>query len=384
MASEKETFEKLISMVESYTETWKQLSHYITLAKSKKFDEEDENEFLEIKSVITQELELIMATVEIESPSRADVHDLIGKIPTLQALSELGGNNVRDIDAQLHRNFIALQSLMGAVKAQIRELEKKKGKAGSNFTVVLERIENYVETWKQFQHYLTLGQTGKFDEEDESQFLEIKSVVLQELEEILSMMEFDSPSRDEIIDIVGSSVSIAGLAEQNAIAHRNLANKWHKTYIAFHALIGAIKAQLQTSDKKDSGPDLSERVAQMENYVETWKQFNHFLGLAKQGSFDEEDENQFLETKSVIVQEMELISAAGQIESPTREDVHGIIEGAPSLRYLSSQKDSTLKSTESSWHKIFIGFQAVLGQLKVALQDQGKKKGWSLFGWGKK
>jgi hypothetical protein len=225
MASEKETFEKLISMVESYTETWKQLSHYITLAKSKKFDEEDENEFLEIKSVITQELELIMATVEIESPSRADVHDLIGKVPTLQALSELGGNNVRDIDAQWHRNFIALQSLMGAVKAQIRELEKKKGKAGSNFTVVLERIENYVETWKQFQHYLTLGQTGKFDEEDESQFLEIKSVVLQELEEILSMMEFDSPSRDEIIDIVGSSVSIAGLAEQDAIAHRNLANK---------------------------------------------------------------------------------------------------------------------------------------------------------------
>lgn len=384
MASEKETFEKLISMVESYTETWKQLNHYITLAKTRKFDDEDEMEFLEIKSVITQELELIMATVEVESPSRADVHDLIGKIPTLLALSEQTANIVQAIDAQWHRNFIALQTLQGAVKSQIRELDAKKGKGGSDFSTVLERIENYVETWKQFHHYLELARGGKFDEEDETQFLEIKGVVLQELEELFSMVEFDSPTRDEIVDIVGSSVSIALLSAQNSNAQRNLENKWHKAYIAFHALVGAIKAAMLPVGKKDPAEEQADLVAQMENYVETWKQFNHFLGLAKQGSFDEEDENQFLETKSVIVQEMELISASGKIESPTREDVHAIIVGAPSLAFLSFQKDTTLKSTESSWHKIFIGFQAALGQLKAALQEQGTKKGWSLFGWGRK
>lgn len=384
MASEKETFEKLISMVENYTETWKQLHHYIALAKSKKFDEEDENEFLEIKSVITQELELIMATVEIDSPSREDVHDLIGKIPTLNSLGDQHENVVRGIDAQWHRNFIALQCLLGMVKAQVRDMEKK-GKDDGDFRPVLDRIENYVETWKQFSDYVRTATGGRFDEEDETEFLELKSVALQELEMIHSLMEFESPSKSEIIDIIGCAGSLAELAGQNEKVQRTMANNWHKVFIGFHALIGAVKAQIKMADKKAAEPAMEERVAQMENYVETWKQFNHFLGVAKQGKFDEEDEIQFLETKSVIVQEMELICAVSELSSPTREDVHGIVTGAVSLDQLNAGKDGALKNTENKWHKIFIGFQAVLGQLKVQLQESGgKKKGWGLFGWGKK
>jgi len=385
MATEKETFEKLISMVESYTETWKQLHHYISLAKTKKFDEEDENEFLEIKSVITQELELIMATVEIDSPSRADVHDLIGKIPTLQSLSEQNENFIKGIDTQWHRNFVALQILQGMVKAQIREMEKKKGKDEGDFRPVLDRVESYVETWKQILHYLNTAGGGKFDEEDETEFLEIKSVALQELELIYSMMEFESPSKAEIIDILTNAVSLTALSQQNENAQRTLGDKWHKVFIGFQALAGAIKAQIKLADKKSAEPAMEERVAQMENYVETWKQFNHFLGLAKSGKFDEEDETQFLETKSVIVQEMESICAVSELTSPTREDVHAIVIGAISLARLGDAKGgAALKTTESKWHQIFIGFQAVLGQLKVQLQESGKKKGWSLFGWGKK
>ncbi len=384
MATERETFEKLISLVENYTETWKQLHHYITLAGTKKFDEEDETEFLEIKSVITQELELIMATVEIDSPSREDVHDLIGKIPTLQSLSEQGENVMRSVVTQWHRNFISLQTLLGLAKAQVKELEKKKGKDEGDFGAVLDRVENYVETWKQVFHYLNLAKIGKFDEEDETEFLEIKSVALQELEMIYSLMEFESPSKSEIIEILASSVSLREVAGQNETAHRNLENKWHKVFIGFQSLLGALKAQVRLSDKKAAEPSLEDRVAQMENYVETWKQFNHFLGLARAGKFDEEDETQFLETKSVIVQEMESICASYELSSPTRADVHGIVLDAISLGQLGSAKDASLKNAESRWHKIFIGFQAILGQLKAQLQESGKKKGWSLFGWGKK
>jgi len=372
-------------MVESYTETWKQLHHYIALAKTKKFDEEDESEFLEIKSVITQELELIMATVEIDSPSREDVHDLIGKIPTLQSLCEQNENFVRSIDTQWHRSFVALQTLQGMVKAQVREMEKKKGKDDADFRPVLDRVENYVETWNQVLHYLNTARDGRFDEEDETEFLEIKSVALQELELIYSMMEFESPSKAEIIEILSSAVSLESLSQQNENAQRTLGDKWHKVFIGFQSLAGAIKAQVKLADKKTAEPSMEERVAQMENYVETWKQFNHFLGVARSGKFDEEDESQFLETKSVIVQEMESICAVSELTSPTREDVHGIVIGAISLARLGSPKDAgALKNTESKWHKIFIGFQAVLGQLKVQLQESGKKKGWSLFGWGKK
>ena len=44
---------------------------------------------------------------------------------------------------------------------------------------------------------------------------------------------------------------------------------------------------------------LDQLILQMENYVECCKQFNHYVNLARIKKFDEEDENQFLEIKSV-------------------------------------------------------------------------------------
>ena len=53
--------DSLVVQMESHLECWKQFAHYINMARAKKFELEDEAQFLEIKSVITQELELIMA-----------------------------------------------------------------------------------------------------------------------------------------------------------------------------------------------------------------------------------------------------------------------------------------------------------------------------------
>src|SRR4030095_8262253 len=40
-------------------------------------------------------------------------------------------------------------------------------------------LENYIECWKQFNFYVNLARAKKFSSEDESQFLEVKSVIAQ-------------------------------------------------------------------------------------------------------------------------------------------------------------------------------------------------------------
>jgi len=110
---------------------------------------------------------------------------------------------------------------------------------------------------------------------------------------------------------------------------------------------------------------LNQLIVQLENYLECWKQFNSFINLARTKKFNEEDENQFLEVKSLIVQELELITAAVECTSPSREEVHGLIGSAPSLRYLSESNEGNLRALENHWHKVYVGFQAILGQLKV-------------------
>jgi len=122
-------------------------------------------------------------------------------------------------------------------------------------------------------------------------------------------------------------------------------------------------------------------IQQMENYLECWKQFNQFINLARSKKFSAEDENQFLETKSILIQELELILAAITVTAPTREEVHALVGNAPSLRYLSEMSEGALRNLENQWHKIYIGWHAILGQLKVRERAEGDKSAFAnLFG----
>ena len=115
----------------------------------------------------------------------------------------------------------------------------------------------------------------------------------------------------------------------------------------------------------------------MESYLECWKQFNNFMSLARSKKFTQEDENQFLEVKSVLTQELELVLSAIDCGAVTREDVHSLIAAAPSVRYLSEMNENSLRNVENAWHKLFIGLQSILGQLKVR---QGQVESKSFFG----
>jgi hypothetical protein len=124
---------------------------------------------------------------------------------------------------------------------------------------------------------------------------------------------------------------------------------------------------------------LDQLVVQLENYLECWKQFNYFINVARGKKFTEEDENQFLEVKSIIVQELEVIVAAVECTSPSREEVHALISSAPSLRYLGDSNEGNLRGLENHWHKVYVGFQAILGQLKVQQRALESKSVLDMF-----
>ena len=109
--------------------------------------------------------------------------------------------------------------------------------------------------------------------------------------------------------------------------------------------------------------ELNQLVTQIETHIECWKQFNHFVNTARAKKFGAAEETHFLEIKSVIVQELELIYASVEVASPTRDEIHGLIGNAPSLRYLSEMSEGALRSLESQCHRIYIGWRSILGQI---------------------
>ena len=129
-----------------------------------------------------------------------------------------------------------------------------------------------------------------------------------------------------------------------------------------------------------SKPNIDQLILRMESYLECWKQFSTFLNMARSKKFSREDENQFMEIKSVITQELEIILSV--LDGPVnRDEVHSLVAGCPSIRFLSEMNEPALRNVEGSWHKLFISWQAVLGQLKVRQQQvETKSLVGSLFG----
>ena len=129
-----------------------------------------------------------------------------------------------------------------------------------------------------------------------------------------------------------------------------------------------------------SNRKVEQLIAQLENHLECWKQFNQFVSLARGKKFGTEEENQFLEVKSVLVQELELLLCSIEVNSPSRQEIHDLIGNAPSLRYLSELNEGVLRNLESQWHKIYIGWHAILGQLKARQrEDEPKSALGSIF-----
>src|SRR6185295_2294609 len=118
---------------------------------------------------------------------------------------------------------------------------------------------------------------------------------------------------------------------------------------------------------------VEELILRMESYMECWKQLHNFMTMARQKKFSPDDENQFLEIKSVITQEFELIMSSIDCGAISRDDVHALIAAGPSIRFLSEMNDNALRNLENQWHKLFIGLQSIVGQLKVKQQQHESK-----------
>jgi hypothetical protein len=56
-----------------------------------------------------------------------------------------------------------------------------------------------------------------------------------------------------------------------------------------------------------------------------------------------------------------------------------LVSSAPSIRYLGESNEGILRALENHWHKIYVGFQAILGQLKVQQRQLENKSVLSIF-----
>ena len=120
-------------------------------------------------------------------------------------------------------------------------------------------------------------------------------------------------------------------------------------------------------------------IARIEIHIGCWRQFNHFVYVARAKQFGPEDESHFLELKEIIARDLEMIFASVEVQSPAKLEIIALIGRAPSLRYLSEMGEGELHGIGNDWHKIYIGWHSILGQLKIK-----QRSGETSFSGGRK
>lgn len=121
--NEKHKLAEMLSLMESYVGCWQQLMKFINVAREKKFGPEDEKQFLEVKSLITQQLELVLSRFPHSMVNRMETHMLMCNSASMRTISELGDRELHSLETQWHKNFITLQTVLGQLKVRQRQME---------------------------------------------------------------------------------------------------------------------------------------------------------------------------------------------------------------------------------------------------------------------
>jgi hypothetical protein len=116
--------EKNIQRVEAFVERWKELSQFLDRGfKGDQFAGEEEVAFLELKSRIAQEHELLMVTLgsEVERDNRA--LRLLHSVSSLSSFKDLAEGTSKKVATEWHNTYLELQALLGRLRGRQIQLK---------------------------------------------------------------------------------------------------------------------------------------------------------------------------------------------------------------------------------------------------------------------
>ncbi|MBM3859887.1 MAG: hypothetical protein FJ395_09585 [Verrucomicrobia bacterium] len=110
---------------------------------------------------------------------------------------------------------------------------------------------------------------------------------------------------------------------------------------------------------------LEQNIRRLELLIERWKQLSQYLDRGFQPhDIEAREESSFLDLKSGIAREYELLMTTLGTISERDEKVLRLLNVAPSLQSLREMEEGMDKKVVGDWHSAFIAMQALLGRLR--------------------
>lgn len=108
----------------------------------------------------------------------------------------------------------------------------------------IARVEAFIELWKQLSQFLDRGfRGGPFSDQEEAEFLDLKSRIAQQYELVMTMLGMEAERDEKALRLLNSVPSLAGFRDLPEGMDKRLSNEWHSTYLAMQALLGRLRGR---------------------------------------------------------------------------------------------------------------------------------------------
>jgi|YelNatPaOPRAMG01_1025707.scaffolds.fasta_scaffold05371_3 hypothetical protein len=117
--------ERNIQELEEFIELWKRLSAYLDRGfNQQNFTGEEEQAFLELKSQIARQHEMLMTMLGNVAERDDKALRLLNTLPSLQAFKELPEGMARKVAGEWHGTFMGLQAMLGRLAGRREQLAR--------------------------------------------------------------------------------------------------------------------------------------------------------------------------------------------------------------------------------------------------------------------
>ena len=120
-------------------------------------------------------------------------------------------------------------------------------------------------------------------------------------------------------------------------------------------------------------------IVKTKEFIELWKKFNQIYKEAMgKTAITEEEEDLFLETKSIVARKFQTLVDSLSIERSTIDRTYDVINQILSLRSISTLSEESLRKISNDWHQSYISLNRLLGHLEAEMNAAVEKDKISL------
>ena len=109
-----------------------------------------------------------------------------------------------------------------------------------------------------------------------------------------------------------------------------------------------------------------ESLNRTKEFIELWKKFNQIYKAAMNNrAITEEEEELFLETKSVVARKFQSLVDSLALERATIDRTYDVINQIISLKSMPALPEEALRRIDNDWHQTYISLNRLLGHLEM-------------------